>query len=96
MKDHWYFDCAPCKIAEPYELQDEAIRAAEDHVFTSHRDVPAHVRGPLRIGHVQNRSDNAFATAFVDIVGDLAPKGALVNSETIIDAALADAPQKTE
>lgn len=62
MADYWYAECLPCKWRHRYTAQDSAIIAAEDHVYTFHRDVAPAVRGRDYIGHVQNRSENAIGT----------------------------------
>lgn len=64
MADYWYAECAPCKWREQYSTQDSAIRAAEDHVYSLHRDIPPAVRAEKVIGHVQNRTENAVGTEF--------------------------------
>lgn len=62
MHDWWYAECGPCKWREQYDTQDSAIRAAEDHVYSLHRDIPPAVRAEKVIGHVQNRTDNAVGS----------------------------------
>lgn len=62
MSDYWFAECHPCAWETKHTSQDAAIRAAEDHVIDHHRDVPSHIRGLEKIGHVQNRSENAFST----------------------------------
>jgi hypothetical protein len=61
MADYWYAECIPCAWSTQHTDQDAAIKAAEDHVFSTHRDVPSTVRGTLFMGHVINRTENAFA-----------------------------------
>lgn len=63
MADKWYAECIPCGFEEQHDDQGAAIRAAEDHVYAHHRDVLPHVRGELKIGHVQNRTVGAIGTA---------------------------------
>jgi hypothetical protein len=60
--DVWVSECVPCRWVEHHDSQDAAIRAAEDHVFTTHRDIPGFQRANEFIGHVQLRADNAVAT----------------------------------
>lgn len=61
MRDYWYAECIPCGWSTHHDNQDAAIKAAEDHVFSTHRDVPPAVRGEKFIGHVINRTENAYA-----------------------------------
>ncbi len=68
--DHWYAECVPCKWQEVHDTQDDAISAAEEHVFRVHPELfrmPSDARsrkmGEERIGHVQLRADNALSTA---------------------------------
>jgi hypothetical protein len=58
MADKWHAECIPCGWLELHDDQRGAIRAAEDHVYSAHRDTPAEVRGEKKIGHVQNRTVN--------------------------------------
>ncbi len=60
--DHWYAECIPCKWQEKHTTEDEAIAAAEKHVYANHLDVSGPKRAELKMGHVQNRSEGAVAT----------------------------------
>lgn len=64
--DHWIAECRPCKYTELFDVQDDAIRAAEKHVYAHHADVPPAKRAELGMGHVQNRTDNAIAVPVVE------------------------------
>jgi hypothetical protein len=75
MRDFWYAECVPCKWITAHTTQDAAIRAAEDHVIELHRNVPSEVRGREYIGHVQNRTENAYATAQPSAPAEAAPSG---------------------
>lgn len=57
--DRWFAECRPCAWQTDHDTQDEAIRAAEDHVFANHRDTPPQKRAVDGIGHVQNRTMGA-------------------------------------
>jgi len=56
MFDAWFFDCAPCGIKEPYETANEAIQAAEAHIWANHPHVSSHARAQQGIGIVQQRT----------------------------------------
>ena len=56
MVDMWFFDCAPCGIQEPYETANEAIQAAEAHIWANHPHMSSHELGQNRIGIVQQRT----------------------------------------
>lgn len=58
--DVWIGECLPCKWGSEFKTQDEAIRAAEGHVFTTHRDTTPTERANQFIGHVQLRAQNAI------------------------------------
>lgn len=60
MADKWVAECLPCKWGVNFDTQDEAIRAAEDHVFTTHRDLAPFERANSFIGHVQLRAQDAI------------------------------------
>lgn len=62
MKDRWFAECAPCVWQMSYDTQDAAIEAAEEHVYTEHRKVPAHVRAWNRMGMVQFRTPGTQGT----------------------------------
>ena len=68
MADFWFAECNPCKWEEKHTDEDAAIRAAEDHVFALHRSVPNLVRAEQRMGHVQNRTENAVTRAPEDAI----------------------------
>lgn len=61
MRDFWYAECIPCGWSSKHDDQGAAIKAAEDHVFSLHRDVPSEVRGAQFMGHVINRTENHYA-----------------------------------
>jgi hypothetical protein len=72
MADFWFAECIPCQWEEKHTTQDAAIAAAEDHVFDNHRKVPSAERGKQKIGHVQNRTENAV-TADAGLAPDPGP-----------------------
>ncbi len=96
MRDFWFAECLPCKWERKCETQDVAIRAAEDHVFIKHRDVPSAVRADLKMGHVQNRTENAVATERP--AAELGPGDTVeVTAYRVYDTqALSPAPETTE
>jgi len=95
-RDFWYAECAPCKWQEKHETQDEAIAAAEDHVFLKHRNVHSTTRAAERMGLVQNRTENAFATQMPLLDQAQAPDVTPAAAEVKTEQALSPAPQKTE
>lgn len=64
--DHWVAECLPCKWADLFDVQDDAIAAAEKHVYAHHSNVSGNDRARLGMGHVQNRTDNAIAVPVVE------------------------------
>lgn len=83
--DVWVSECIRCKWVANHTTQDAAIKAAEDHVFTTHRGVAPFERAAQFIGHVQLRAANAIgfqegpqadAGAAVSATPDGVPQGA--------------------
>lgn len=56
MVDKWNAECVPCKWLDLHDTEDDAIKAAENHVRRLHADVPPQKRGELIMGHVQLRT----------------------------------------
>lgn len=61
MASKWYFECAPCKMAQPFDTQDDAVAAAEKHAATDHPGVRGKQAVDQRIATVRNRDENEFA-----------------------------------
>lgn len=55
----WHAECLPCKWEQHYDVQQDAIDAAVEHVNARHLDVPGHVRDREYMGHVQMRTVGA-------------------------------------
>jgi len=66
IKDFWFAECAPCKWQEQHATEDDAITAAEEHVMHHHKKMRPTERAEKRVGHVQNRTDNALGTEVVE------------------------------
>lgn len=70
MVDLWHAECVPCGWLELCDTQDEAIEAAEEHVYAHHARVPSKERAERKMGHVQNRTVGVIPRAILPVAGE--------------------------
>lgn len=70
MQDRWCAECNPCGWLETFEVEDDAIAAAEEHVYQHHQRITGHERAAQKMGHVQMRGVSEIPPAILPVAGE--------------------------